>query len=394
MNDDEGRQHGVSRARLVEVAQDLVQQEGLGALTMRGLADRMGVKPASLYWHVRDRGELLELLAEALLTEVRPARAGAGWRAGALAICSALERLVARRRDAARILLEVPDAVERSDPHARLRAVLEGAGLPADEAHEVATMMLVHVLVGGTRATDQPAVEAGRPVLVAIDTGSRGVTLRAGSRMTSLIRVAHDPASAAPAVIRGDRVVVRRLRGGRQGELELNPAHPWRVKVQAPTWNTVLDLPGLDLREIHIDSGAARVECILPPPRGVVPIHISSGVAGVRLRRPAGVPVVAEVSTGALQVKLDAFSVRAATSDATWTSSEGAAEQDHYLLRISSGAVRVTLEEDASMTAEPVDATSSGPRAGVAAALNVVLDGVASRSRDGGRPVDRPGGGG
>jgi AcrR family transcriptional regulator len=378
MDNNEGKQAGVSRGRLVDVALDLVQQDGLAALTMRGLADRMGVKPASLYWHVRDRGELVELLAQALLAGVRPG-AAAGWRAEALAVCAALGGMAARRRDAARVLLEVPDALERSDAHSRLRAALEDGRLPAAEAHQAATMMLVHVLVASTRAGDLPDVEPGRPVLVAIDSGSRGVTLRAGSRMSGLIRAAHDPTSASPAVIRGDRVVVRRLRGVRQGELELNPDHPWRVQVQAPTWNTVLDLPGLDVRGIHIDSGAARVECILPRPHGVVPIHVSSGVAGVRLRRPAGVPVVADISAGALQVELDAFSVRVTTSEAHWESSPGAAQQDHYLLRISGGAVRVTLEEDASIDGEPVDASSPAPRADATAALNLVLDGVASR---------------
>jgi hypothetical protein len=52
---------------------------------------------------------------------------------------------------------------------------------------------------------------------------------------------------------------------------------------------------------IHIDSGAMRVERILPRARGVVPIDISSGVVGVRLRRPPGVAVVADVSPGAVQ---------------------------------------------------------------------------------------------
>src|SRR5258708_562134 len=140
MDNDEGKQPGVSRGRLVDVALDLVQQDGLAALTMRGLADRMGVKPASLYWHVRDRGELVELLAQALLAGVRP-EAAAGWRAEALAVCAALARMAARRRDAARVVLEVPDALERSDAHGRLRAALQDGRLPAAEAHEAATMM-------------------------------------------------------------------------------------------------------------------------------------------------------------------------------------------------------------------------------------------------------------
>ncbi|MGH2459395.1 MAG: helix-turn-helix domain-containing protein, partial [Chloroflexota bacterium] len=60
-------QTGVTRARVVAAALDLIQQEGLGALAMRPLADRLGVKAASLYWHVRDRDELMGLLAAALL---------------------------------------------------------------------------------------------------------------------------------------------------------------------------------------------------------------------------------------------------------------------------------------------------------------------------------------
>src|SRR2546423_15037899 len=85
MGDEEEKRSGLSRGRLVAVALDLVQEEGLGALTMRGLADRMGVKAASLYWHVRDRGELVELLAQAVLSEVRVAAPRSGWRAGGVA---------------------------------------------------------------------------------------------------------------------------------------------------------------------------------------------------------------------------------------------------------------------------------------------------------------------
>src|ERR1700736_3056819 len=119
MGEEGEKRSGLSRARVLAVALDLVQEQGLGALTMRGLAERMGLKAASLYWHVRDRGELLEMLAQAVLDEVRVAGTRSGWRAEALAVCSALERMTARRRDAARVLLEVSEALERSAAHAR-----------------------------------------------------------------------------------------------------------------------------------------------------------------------------------------------------------------------------------------------------------------------------------
>jgi AcrR family transcriptional regulator len=384
MTSDGEKQSGLTRARVVVAALDLLQEEGLDALRMRPLADRLQVKAASLYWHVRDRDELLELLAAALLAEVRPAGTPAGWREEALAVCGALERVTARRRDAARVLLQVPEALERSDAHARLSRALAGAGLAGPEASETATMMLAGVLVRSLRPADEPPPgTAARPVVVAVDSGSRGVTLRAGTGMSGLVRASQDPAAAGPAVIRGDRVIVRRLRGSRHGELELNPAHAWRLRVQAPTWNTLLDLTGLDVREIHVDSGAVRVECVLPPPRGVVPIEVSSGVVGLRLRRPRGVPIVAEISTGAVQLRLDGRPVAVTTADTHWESAPGAGAGDHYRLRINSGSARVTVEEDASIPAAagptPAPAGPAAP-AGVGAALNVVLDGVASRS--------------
>src|SRR5260370_42167586 len=67
------KEPGLSRSRLAAEALALIQEEGLEALSMRGLADRLNVKAASLYWHLRDRRELLELLAESILQTVRPA---------------------------------------------------------------------------------------------------------------------------------------------------------------------------------------------------------------------------------------------------------------------------------------------------------------------------------
>ena len=110
--------------------------------------------------------------------------------------------------------------------------------------------------------------------------------MRAGSEMETLIRVAADRGAAPSAIVRGDSVVVRRLRGVGLGEIELNLRHPWSFKIHGATWNTVLDVGGIEVREIKVDSGAAKVECFLPPPRGVVPIDISSGVVGVALHRP------------------------------------------------------------------------------------------------------------
>src|SRR6202035_1466871 len=88
-SDDDAGTPDVNRTTLAAVALDLIQADGLDALTMRTLADRSGVKAASLYWHVRDREELLGLVADALLARVPSVDERLGWREAALAICAA-----------------------------------------------------------------------------------------------------------------------------------------------------------------------------------------------------------------------------------------------------------------------------------------------------------------
>jgi len=352
---------------------------------MRALADRLDVKAASLYWHVRDRRELLDLLADGLLEEVPRARRGGDWRGGVLATGEALRSSVSAHKDAGRILLEAPGVLERSDVFADLKAHLAGAGLQASEADDVALMVMTYVIAGSTGCDVEPAVESGgEPATLAIDSGSHGVVVRAGKPdMQGLFRVPPDQEAAAPAVVRGETVVVRRTRGVGLGQIELNPRRPWRLKVQAPTWRTVLEVGDLDVREVHIDSGASKVECFLPSPRGVVPIHVSSGVVDVTLHRPKGVPVVAVVHTGALKLKLDEFSTRVAVFDVHWQTEGASAARDRYELDVSSGAVKFSLDtyeaKAAPAAAAPVE--SSRPAGKVASALDILLNGVEARVR-------------
>src|SRR2546428_12469512 len=142
MSPEEDRQRGLSRERLVGAALELINEDGLDALSMRSLANRLQVKAASLYWHVRDRRELLELLAESILASTPRGRRGAGWRQTVLASAESLRRRVSAQQDATRVLLEVPEALEQSAVFADIRAQLVTAGLRADEAGEGAPVVM------------------------------------------------------------------------------------------------------------------------------------------------------------------------------------------------------------------------------------------------------------
>jgi AcrR family transcriptional regulator len=58
----------------------LADRVGIEALSMRKLADELGVVPMALYKHVANREELLDGMVEAIVGEIDPPTAGADWK--------------------------------------------------------------------------------------------------------------------------------------------------------------------------------------------------------------------------------------------------------------------------------------------------------------------------
>lgn len=60
----------LDRARIARTALDLLESEGADAFSMRRLATALQIKSPSLYWHVRSKDELFDLLIDTVLAEV------------------------------------------------------------------------------------------------------------------------------------------------------------------------------------------------------------------------------------------------------------------------------------------------------------------------------------
>ena len=82
-----GPKPGLSVDSIVAAAIDLADAEGLGALSMRRVADRLGVGTMSLYTYVPAKAELLDLMVDAVFGEhvealqsIDGGRAEAAWR--------------------------------------------------------------------------------------------------------------------------------------------------------------------------------------------------------------------------------------------------------------------------------------------------------------------------
>jgi AcrR family transcriptional regulator len=67
---DQDRRPQLTRERVVAEALAVIAEEGVQALTMRGLAARLGVVPGALYHHVRNKEELQDLVLDGVLAEV------------------------------------------------------------------------------------------------------------------------------------------------------------------------------------------------------------------------------------------------------------------------------------------------------------------------------------
>ncbi|MGV9359839.1 GntR family transcriptional regulator [Amycolatopsis sp. NPDC003731] len=79
--DRRGGQRGLTREQLVRTAITIADTEGLGALSMRGVAARLGVAAMAPYRYVRGKDELVLLMADAAFGERGyPAEPSGDWR--------------------------------------------------------------------------------------------------------------------------------------------------------------------------------------------------------------------------------------------------------------------------------------------------------------------------
>jgi AcrR family transcriptional regulator len=92
MPPDARRREPLNRDRVLRAAVALADEVGIAALSMRRLAQRLGVVPMALYKHVADKEELLDGMVDVVLGEFEPPGAGLDWRA------AVRQRVLAARR--------------------------------------------------------------------------------------------------------------------------------------------------------------------------------------------------------------------------------------------------------------------------------------------------------
>jgi AcrR family transcriptional regulator len=96
----------LTREAIVEAALRVLDREGMDGLSMHRVAHELGTGAGSLYWHVRNKGELLQLLSERLAAEIElPDPDPARWQEQLKDIGRQMRAGAQRHRDGARITL-------------------------------------------------------------------------------------------------------------------------------------------------------------------------------------------------------------------------------------------------------------------------------------------------
>lgn len=116
---------------VVDVAWRIVDEHGADALTMRRLADELGVAVTSIYWHVGNRDELIDQVVTRLVADMGTLRARGD---------DPRERIASLARALRRKLLDRPHLIALAHERARTQLLFEP--VEAQMAQELAALDL------------------------------------------------------------------------------------------------------------------------------------------------------------------------------------------------------------------------------------------------------------
>ncbi len=130
------RRDPITRGAIVKAALELLDRDGLDALSMRRLADELGTGAASLYWHVGSKDALLDLVLDEVIGELHvPDPEPERWADQLKEIAHDMRATILRHRDVVRMSVgRIPMGPNALGYSERILAVLRAGGVPDDLA--------------------------------------------------------------------------------------------------------------------------------------------------------------------------------------------------------------------------------------------------------------------
>jgi TetR/AcrR family transcriptional regulator, tetracycline repressor protein len=157
------RYGALDRAHLTKHLRRLAKRDGISRVTIRALAAEAGTRPSSVYYHVRDKSDLLDLLIESVLAQIEVPQDG-DWETRLLALYNNAWTVLVEVPGIAGLLQEYPHTAAATEMDRASRGILRESGLHAEyfEAahaalyiHLLGSLQLEHVRPNGARADER-----------------------------------------------------------------------------------------------------------------------------------------------------------------------------------------------------------------------------------------------
>ena len=141
----------LDRDSVVQVALSIIDTDGLESFSLPALARAMGVRAPSLYWHFKDRAEILRGVALAIVAETSlpPGPSGDNWMEFFVNVSLSFRRAVLRHRNAAPVLFQFMPREAFGDVYERIAIGLGEAGVPL-ERHVLILDGMERLVLGAT----------------------------------------------------------------------------------------------------------------------------------------------------------------------------------------------------------------------------------------------------
>ena len=139
------RYGALDREHLTKHLWRLATRVGVSRVTMRELAAEAGTRPSSVYYHVRDKSELLDLLIESVLAQIELPAAG-DWDARLVALYTNAWRVLIAVPGIAGLLLGHPHTAAASEMNRASRGILRESGLRGRRFEAAHAALYVHLL--------------------------------------------------------------------------------------------------------------------------------------------------------------------------------------------------------------------------------------------------------
>jgi TetR/AcrR family transcriptional regulator, tetracycline repressor protein len=95
----------VTPERIADAALRLIDVQGLDGLTVRALAQELGVGTMTLYWYVQNKDEVLDLVADRMLADIPLPPADMAWQAAVRQVAVAVRAALLRHGGAVPVML-------------------------------------------------------------------------------------------------------------------------------------------------------------------------------------------------------------------------------------------------------------------------------------------------